>query len=111
MIKQLKNYQVPKGKWMLPMIDVRCGFSDFCKKFQIELELDRDDLDWYRFAFLELDGVIFSIEARPTVDFFRISVMTGHKDVHSALQRIDQYLELDPDQTVYWIVRNYDQYP
>jgi hypothetical protein len=109
-LTQLKNFEVPSGKWMLPVMATGDGFSRVCEKFCITLETDRDDLDFYRFAILDLDGFIFMIEARPTVEVFTVRAMTGFSNMKTSLLQIYQSFDLDPENTICYTSK-YDKYP
>ena len=113
-IEQLKlgPHDVPHGRAFLRVLAVRGSFDELCKRWCINSEADRDDLDSFRFATLRTEqGTLFQIEQyREERDGYAILLLSGNPSARSTALKIANELAL-PDGSYTFIDEGYCYYP
>lgn len=111
-VKQVANIDLSLGAPFLSVFAVDTGLAELCQKHAIALLEGRDELDRFRYALIDCDGIIAMVENYPRhhPDSFYISIKGDTPDVRFAAAKVLTALGLREKDIVY-TDKNFDLYP
>lgn len=89
-IAVLDDYQLDAGRVFLDVAAVRDGLAELCQRFDLELKQDRDDLDVFRFVYVQVGDDVVMIQNYPRnhPDGIYLLFPSGLPDVRARAERV-----------------------